>query len=586
MNDEEEFRPRLGKLKPRRPPKSFVGQVLASARLSGYVDGAFRRSRSGRRGASHGRGAVAAWRATSRLLGERGRRVIVKARVVRQRFSVSQLRAHLAYLRREGVTKDGAPARMFDATSEDADVRTFADRAKGDRHHFRFIVSPEDATELTDLRAFTRDLVGEMEHDLGTKLDWVALDHWNTDNPHIHLVVRGVAEGGGELFIHREYISRGMRARAEHLVTLELGPQREHAIRSKLAGEVGADRWTRLDAAIKRDAGTDGVVDLRPEPGRQSDGFLHGLMIGRLQKLERMGLARPLGPAQWLLAEEAEPRLREIGIRGDIINTMHRAMTEAGRERSIAEFMIDDPKIRQVAGRVIEKGLDDELAGRPYLIVDGVDGRAHYLRLSTLSAIEDVPVGSIVRVGPITSSGTEHSQRRRPEVSVRMLSRLPLEEQITARGATWLDRELVVRDKTLLAQGGLGAVVRDALDRRAAHLVDEGLAQRRGSRIIFAQDLLGTLTGRELARASETIAAETGLDRRMIEEGDRFEGVYRGRLDLVSGRFALIDNGKQFMLVPWRPVVERELGREVGGIIRSGGGVSWTLGLERGPSIG
>ena len=586
MSDEEEFRPRLGKLKPRRPPKSFVGQVLAAAQVSGYVGGAFRQSRSGRRGASHGRGAVAAWRATSRLLGARGRRVIIKARVVRQRFSVSQLRAHLAYLRREGVTRDGAPARVFDATSEDADVRTFADRAKDDRHHFRFIVSPEDAAELTDLRAFTRDLIGEMERDLGTKLDWVALDHWNTDNPHIHLIVRGVAEEGSELFIHREYISRGMRARAEHLATLELGSQPEHAIRSKLAGEVGADRWTRLDAAIKRDAGTDAVVDLRPEPRRQPDGFLRGLMIGRLQKLERMGLARPLGPAQWLLAEEAEPRLREIGIRGDIIKTMHRAMTESGAERSVAEFMIDDPKGRQVTGRVIEKGLDDELAGRPYLIVDGVDGRAHYLRLSTLSAIEDVPVGGIVRVDPTTSSSTEHNQRRRPEVSVRVLSRLPLEEQIRARGATWLDRELVVRDKTTLAQGGLGAAVRDALDQRAAYLVEEGLAQRRGNRIIFAQDLLGTLTRRELARASETITVETGLDRRVLEEGDRFEGVYRRRLDLVSGRFALIDDGKQFMLVPWRPIVDRELGREAIGIVRAGGGIAWTLGYDRGPSIG
>jgi hypothetical protein len=89
-----------------------------------------------------------------------------------------------------------------------------------------------------------------------------------------------------------------------------------------------------------------------------------------------------------------------------------------------------------------------------------------------------------------------------------------------------------------------------------------------------------------LARASETIAAETGLDRRMLEEGDRFEGVYRRRLDLVSGRFALIDNGKQFMLVPWRPVVERELGREVTGIMIAGRGVTWTTGHDRGPSIG
>jgi len=101
------------------------------------------------------------------------------------------LGTHVAYLRREGVTKDGAPGRMFDAEHDDADHRAFAERCEGDRHHFRFIVSPQDAEQLSDLRAFTRDLMAQAERDLGTGLDWVAIDHWNTDNPHIHVIVRG-----------------------------------------------------------------------------------------------------------------------------------------------------------------------------------------------------------------------------------------------------------------------------------------------------------------------------------------------------------------------------------------------------------
>jgi type IV secretory pathway VirD2 relaxase len=103
---------------------------------------------------------------------------------------------------------------MFDAASDDADLRAFAERGRDDRHHFRFIVSPEDAAEMEDLRAFTRDLVKQMERDLGTRLDWVALDHWNTDNPHIHLIVRGADDRGDTLVIHRDYISHGMRERA------------------------------------------------------------------------------------------------------------------------------------------------------------------------------------------------------------------------------------------------------------------------------------------------------------------------------------------------------------------------------------
>src|SRR3546814_19414995 len=98
-----------------------------------------------------------------------------------------------------------------------ADDLAFADRSKDDRHHFRFIVSPEDAGEMTDLRAFTRDLATQMEADLGSRLDWVAVDHWNTDNPHVHLLVRGVADTGADLVISSDYISRGLRSTAAEL---------------------------------------------------------------------------------------------------------------------------------------------------------------------------------------------------------------------------------------------------------------------------------------------------------------------------------------------------------------------------------
>jgi type IV secretory pathway VirD2 relaxase len=129
-----------------------------------------------------------------------------------------------------------------------------------------------------------------------------------------------------------------MRERAAELVTIELGPQSEHEVRRKLAGEVAADRWTRLDATLRREAQRtkDSVLDFRPEVARSGAvrDEIRALLIGRLQKLERMGLARAIGPAQWLLAEEAEPSLRELGTRGDIIRTMQRALSAQGQERS------------------------------------------------------------------------------------------------------------------------------------------------------------------------------------------------------------------------------------------------------------
>ena len=131
-----------------------------------------------------------------RWLSSRSRLATVKARVVRHRSKRAPLVPHLNYLRRDGVTRDGEPARMFGADGEDIDHRAFAERCEDDRHHFRFIVSPEDAAELSDLKAFTRDLMADAERDLGTRLDWVAVDHGNTGHPHIHVILRGRTDAG------------------------------------------------------------------------------------------------------------------------------------------------------------------------------------------------------------------------------------------------------------------------------------------------------------------------------------------------------------------------------------------------------
>src|SRR6202007_1193676 len=130
----------------------------------------------------------------------------------------------------------------------------FADRCNDDRHHFRFIVSPEDAAQLSGLKTFTRDLMDQAARDLGTKLDWIAAEHWNTDNPHIHVIVRGVADDGRDLVISRDYISEGLRARAGHLVTLDLGPRNDLEVRRRLNAEIDSDRWTGLDRALAAEA--------------------------------------------------------------------------------------------------------------------------------------------------------------------------------------------------------------------------------------------------------------------------------------------------------------------------------------------
>ena len=179
--------------------------------------------------------------------------------------------------------------------SDDADAKAFAERCEDDRHHFRFIISPEDASELENVRTFTRELMADAERDLRTKLDWVGVDHWNTDNPHVHVLIRGRADDDQDLVISRDYISRGFRDRASERVTLELGPRSEQEIRSALVTEVQAERWTSLDRSLREIADDGGgVVDLRPGSSDE-DPELRRLMLGRAAKLERLGLAEQVG---------------------------------------------------------------------------------------------------------------------------------------------------------------------------------------------------------------------------------------------------------------------------------------------------
>jgi len=580
MTRDDDLRVRLGRVRDRgsaRRAKPFIAQALAAAEKAGGLN-----RRSGRNGrtTAFGRGRAASV-AAARLMSNRTRSVAVKARVVRHGTKRTPLSAHLVYLRREGITKDGAAGPMFDAEHETADHRGFADRCEGDRHHFRFIVSPEDAEQLSDLKAFTRDLMAHAERDLGTKLDWVGVDHWNTDNPHIHVIVRGKGDDGRDLVIARDYISQGMRARAGHLVTLELGPRSDLEIRRGLDAQVEADRWTKLDRALATEAQRhDGVIDLRPAADQSAEGHARSAMIARLRKLERLGLAEPLGPAQWRLSENAEPTMRALGERTDIIKRIHRGLAERRIERSVSDFAIDDGDATQsIVGRLVVRGLDDELKGTAYAVIDSVDGRPHHVRLADLDAASDAPPGGIVELRRYEDA----AGRQRVALAVR--SDLPIEAQVQAGGATWLDRQLVGRKPASWSSGGFGGEVRGAMEARIEHLVGEGLARRQGQRIVFARDLLGTLRRSELDATAARIASTTGLPYRPAQEGEAVAGVYRQRLNLASGRFAMIDDGLGFSLVPWSPSLERHIGHHVSGLAQAGR-IEWSFGRVRGPSIG
>jgi type IV secretory pathway VirD2 relaxase len=241
-HDDGEIVPRLGRIRSRgsnKRAKRYLHRVLRAVALAGggRPRGGSPKPRGGfhgnriRRGAGVGR--VLASR--DRYAAFRSRRVVVKTRIVKMAGKgLDAARVHLRYIQRDGVTREGTPGELYDAELDRADGKAFIERSDGDRHQFRFIVTPEDGAEYDNLKDLNRRLMQRAEEDLGTRLDWVAVDHYNTAHPHTHIVIRGKDETGRDLVIAREYLTDGLRERASELVSLDLGPRTDREIEDRL----------------------------------------------------------------------------------------------------------------------------------------------------------------------------------------------------------------------------------------------------------------------------------------------------------------------------------------------------------------
>ena len=695
--DDDDFRLRPGRIRDRRGARlgrsrAGVGGDRASS-FNGQIQQAIRRAggnpsrlgdagKGGGRYNQRGRGASAAaalknrkpWSRDSGIR-TRSRRVAVKARVVklnpqrgaargRQLVSGKAIDAHLRYLQRDGVTKDGEKGQVYSASQDVEDGRAFVERGREDRHQFRFIVSAEEGVDLSDHRATTRDLMKQMETDLGTRLDWIAVDHHNTGHPHTHIIFRGVTDDGKTLNIAGDYIAYGIRERASEVVTRELGRQTEQEVSRGLEREIEADRFTRLDRMLLAgQRSRNEFADLRPDRDMlESLRLNRALLIRRARKLERMGLAAEVEPGRWTVSSKAESVLRELGERGDIIKAMHRALDREGLAgtRSVAGYVVHREEMAEpIVGRVLDKGLaGDEMGERVRLVVDGVDGRVHHLEMDPARAERiqrgmivaagageagprasdrnilavagkegiyrpathlEQAVGTVERLGGdpaayvrshvrrlealrraghveridadywrIPANLAERGQaydlaRDRATGRVTVLSATGLKQQVGHDGATWLDRELMSRQRTVLADDGFGRDVAAALVSRRRWLADTGYATEVGDgRVRISRDVVQRLEARDVERVGRALAADRGREWQPAIPGNHVAGTLVGSTQLSSGRFAMIDDGLGFSLVPWRPALEQHVGRLVSGVALPGGDVSWSLGRRRG----
>jgi type IV secretory pathway VirD2 relaxase len=574
---QDDFQPKFGRIRDsgrsrqlrhrtrvfRQAGKAGVGALLQRGHISS---------------ATPKRGMGAGVRAAAGLIAPGSRRVIIKARYTRIiGGDLGAARAHLKYILRDGVTREGAPGHLYDGTGDHVDGSAFLDRSEQDPHQFRFIISPEDSARLPDLKPFVRDLLAQMQRDLDTKLDWVAVDHFNTGHPHTHVVIRGRDDQGKDLIMARDYIGHGIRARAQGLITLELGPEGDLERMQKLFDEVGQERLTRLDRSLLARA-KDGILVVTTVEER--DAVQQTLRIGRLKSLERLGLAQERQQGVWALDGKLAGKLRQLGDRADKFKMMQRALKEAGIDRAAASMALFERQPRKVPliGKVVGVGMVDEITDRTWVVVDALDGRAHYAELGRLKPA-DVPARGMLVA--LAGDGLQGKPTSVPRLQV--LSAVEIERHATYEGPTWLDQAIVGKLQVDKAMPGFATQLREALAARGQWLEERGFADRSVvGEVTPKPHMMSSLRYQETGRIAENLSRQLNAAYLPHGPGNRVSGVYECAVTTPTGKLAVIRREDTFTLAPWKPALEPMRGRVVTGLIGPNR-VAWTL--DRGRAL-
>lgn len=580
MADDASFEPKLGRIgnTPRRPTSQL--KKLAHLARHGEPRTFGRRRLAPWTIAAQGRGRGAA--ATANLWAETSRRrVYVRVTIgLAHGTNTAAFSKHLSYIQRDGTGPDGSKTKLFGRDSEDLSRQAFDERSREDSHQFRVLVSPEDAARMEDLTAFTRRLMAQVERDFAAEVDWIAACHYNTGQPHVHIVIRGGNARNGEVFIARKYITQGLRHRAEELVTLELGHRTWRDMAVSRDNEIYTERYTSIDRRLER-AVTHGRLNLDTSTTTmvQDDAIPR---LKRLRYLQHLGLAEHAYGPHWRLAEGWAEKLKSKHPRSQILHELSQATSEHHDLRTLS-----DPTTHSVGGWITGRlaaiiGKDARDAA-PSILIEGLDGRPWFLdvpgpdvrglpdRGAVISAY--IPAMRKADMRGRQSALAGDADAESPAIpSLAVNSWLPIHALEKRRAFTWLD-ELSAEDVSALSTG-FGADVRAAWQARQTFLQTERLDQ------VSREDL-------QAAELSEISASEARrLQKRYVALGPRevFRGLYSRNIDTAQGRFALIEGEGRFIFVPqtedMAPFKGQTVTIERSALFRSGG-IAGGRGLER-----
>ncbi|MDP3736446.1 MAG: DUF3363 domain-containing protein [Hyphomonadaceae bacterium] len=659
--DDRDFEPRVGRVA--REKGSSLVKLRAAVRIAARVGGG-RKAPAVRTGprAHFAKGAAAKAKATA--VGQR--RVVVKARYVAHGGGKgAPLRVHVSYLAREPkaaakvvgddtVTaradelgrsvdylkrEDGAqtPFSFYNQRETDIDAKTMTAAWAGDTRHFRLIISAEDGEALGDLRPFIREIMEGLERQVGTRLDWVAVDHHDTDNPHTHVLIRGKRADGQDLFIPSKVLSAGIREHAQEIVTRVLGPRQVIDLAHGRQRDIATRGVTPLDRELVEQARNAGVAVTRPD------------LAARLEKLEAWGLAVRRADG-WRLADDLFGKLTSMEAHAAVEQAVS-GLRRGGDARQLLAAHPDAP----VVGELRHFGPADDLGDTFLAVVENERGELRYAsfdRADDLAHLTDASVGAVIifepkeirvraadeavariakqlggiysverhaSVAPNVSHGLLAANVRRLEamrraglversrdgvfhiaddhlsralefetrlakgspLSARVQSYWTLSEQVGALGPTQLDRVLAGAAHEPVGQGAFARRHAAALQQRRLFLIEQGWLGK--DEQVLSQSSLNRMAQSELRQTASRLSRELGRPI-LTHVPAEVRGVYAQRIDLAQGRVALILHDRQGLVVPWRAALERFAGREVTGVMR-GQTLSWSLGRTLGPDL-
>lgn len=456
-----------------------------------------------------------------------------------------KLMAHASYLQRDGAEREGEKGRFYDAREDE--VRDAQDRlcdwAQNDSRHFRVMLAPESGARLVaqdgHLRDFTRETMARMERHLGVQLDWVAIDHHNTDNPHTHVIVRGVRRDGIDLILPRDYVSHGLREAARDVTTERIGARGIDDERLRLDREAHARGYTRLDHAIEQELGKRSEILLQ-RLGRGRDPAFADAMKSRAQELARIGLAH-------------ETRRNVMAFEPDWTERL-KAMRSIDVRRELARGRLYEKNMGRVAGEVRELGPRGETPDRGVLVVETAD-KGRLVLNTSMEEIGDLQRGSLVTLTPEGRRG-----------GIERLSFHSPAEQSQVWAQTEFDRELdrVARGEQPRLPDMPG--VREALDQRAQLLEQHGFGDRDGrGKFHFRDGAMESLKENELKHEGKLATrGGHGLFRDVTpgSGGERFgrSGFggeepwnVRETRELFAGKHAVLERGRDVALAPMQP---------------------------------